>query len=645
MWRAGLDRNTRGSCLQLVTLDFETFYDTAYSIRNKDVSTSGYVRDKRFEVISCSIKLGSGETVCYFGMEAISEAFRNIDWADSTVLAHHTHFDGLILSHHFGIVPARYACTLSMARALHPKASRNSLAVVAEYYGEVNKLDMPEFKGIHLADLTEEQREQIETYNIRDVDSCYAVYQRMLHGFPESELDLIDITVRMFADPILRVDIPKAQKELEREQTAKAAAIDAAGVDIKVLSSSAKFAAALEAVGVVVPTKDNKPSPGKPVKKIPAVAKSDEAFQALLTHPDPRVVKLVEARLAAKSTLSESRAARMIAYGTDMNLPIYLNYAMAHTLRWSGGDKLNPQNFKQKKKAGGGLRSCILAPEGGVLVVVDAAQIEARVVAWLAGEDWVLDAFRGRRDIYSEFASPVYGRKITKEDEEERFVGKTCILGLGFGMGAPKLQNTLLTQSVNQGLNPVRLSDDMCDTLVTKYRKDCRKIVELWDIMNDQAIAAMYTGTPLEFKGIKFTSTQWRPDKLNTKRLGLAGLPNGLNLMYPELLAHHTKHGSNDKIHNASYLGNYGRTKIYGGYFTENVVQALARIIVGEVMRIIARKYRVVMMTHDEIVFVAPEAEGKAALAWAIELMSQPPWWAPDLPLFAEGGFDVAYIK
>ena len=92
----------------LITLDFETFYDKDYSLKNKDMSTSAYIRDPRFEAISCSIKKGKNKPFCYFGYEKIKKALQAIDWSKAVLLAHHTHFDGLILSLHFRL----YACGL-----------------------------------------------------------------------------------------------------------------------------------------------------------------------------------------------------------------------------------------------------------------------------------------------------------------------------------------------------------------------------------------------------------------------------------------------------------------------------------------------------------------------------------------------------
>lgn len=625
----------------LVTLDFETYWDKDYSLSK--MSTSEYVRDKRFEALSCSIKLGSYSPYCYFG----DEIWKGIDeikirGGDVILLAHHTQFDGLILTHHYKYTPARWADTLSMSRLLLPKYMKKDLGAVAKYYGVANKLDQPNFKGKHLKDLTDEDKKAIIAYNNGDVQSCYEIYEIVSKDFPPTELEIIDMTIRMFTEPVLKVDLKLARQELKLEQLRKETAITASGVDIAVLSSNPKFATEL-GKHVNVPMK---PSPSVKDKFIPAIAKADDELQALRTHPNVNVVNLVEGRLAAKSVIGETRAARLITAGSrGFSLPVYYNYAMAHTLRFSGGDKLNFQNFKQQARVGGALSSAIRAPKGFKMVRFDFSQIEARLTAWLAEEQWVLDAFFDLRDLYCEFASIAYGRPITKADIAERFVGKTCILGLGFGMGGLKLQSSLLQKSVDQGLPPVRLELETCYRLVTTYRAQCQKIVALWKFLNDRGLAAMMAGPggadkqPLEYKGVKFSKYK-------------CTLPNGLSLLYPELKGHvvgaHPMFASAqmyETVQDASYHAADGRSKIYGGLFLENIIQALARIIMTDVMLIIGRKYRIVMMTHDEVVFLVPNKKAKDALEWALELASAPPDWAPDLPLAAEGSYSDRYSK
>lgn len=653
---ADIEANSNLPCV--VALDFETYYDADYTLRK--LSTSEYIRDPRFEVISCAIRVDAGKTHVYFGKKDIKAALRMIDWKSCDLLAHHAQFDGLILTHHFGIIPQYWRCTMSMGRGLHPKTERNNLAALAVKYGCENKLEMPDFEGKHLKDLTPTERDAIWEYNTRDVDSMCQVYDHMIPSVPQKELDLIDCTMRMFTEPVLELDVPLAKKELKREIKEREAAIAKSGAlalaaeaqvamklkkgevltNKKLLGSPKAFPALLRHLGIEPATKISKYN-GKPTL---ALSKADEEFTDLLSHPDEKVVQLVRGRLASKSTIGETRAARLLRSGADgQRLPVYLNYCGAHTMRWSGGDKLNYQNFKKA----GQLQQAVLAPAGYKVVVLDSKTIEVRVLAWLAGEEWLLQAFREGLDPYCVFGTDVYGRLITKTDKLERFISKVCVLQLGFQSGGPKLQTSLVIESIKQGLVPVRLDLSVAYGLVNKYRNKNKKIVALWDFMHNDVIR--YIATPAteshnitrHYKGIEYRS----------EYVGLAG---NLGLHYPEARAHITRKapsqwGRNmdtvERVEDASYRSPNGRSKLYGGLMTENVVQYLARHVVAEQMLEIAKKYRIVMMKHDEIVYLAKDKEVKQAYEFGLKVMRTSPVWAPDLPVDAEGGYANNYSK
>lgn len=650
----------------LVSLDFETYYDKDYTLRK--LSTSEYVRDPRFEALSCAIKLDDGPTLVYLGHDDIQAALNQINWSKATLLCHHAHFDGLILSHHFGYVPNRYACTLSMGRALHPRTDRNDLHTLSVKYNVINKLEMPDVKGKHLADLDNYERQALVEYNATDVDAMYEIYLLMLPKMPSFEMDLIDVTVRMFANPVLELDTELAQSELKREIEERAEIIAKsgasvvaaeAGVTLKpkrkgepvteemLLASPKAFTAMLRYLGEEPPMKVSTYN-GKDTY---ALSKADEDFTALLEHDDERIVSLVAGRLAAKSTIGETRAARLLRAGSDgKRLPVYLLYCGAHTTRWSGGDKLNFQNLKKK----GQIRRAIKAPEGYSIVVIDSSQIEARVLAWLAGEEWLLKAFKDKADPYCQLASDIYNRVITKADKEERFVGKTATLGLGFQMGGPKFQKSVIAQSLNQLGRMLKIELKVCYEIVRTYRKKNANIEAFWDFMHNTIIADMGALPKDEVRHLDKKHISWGRDWM--------GLDGHLKLMYPNTKVKFDKvSGRKDdsglfgdskvddkqilKVEEASYQSLGSRSKLYGGLGTENLVQYLARIVVAMQMLKIAKRYRVVMMTHDEVAFLARSDEADEALKWGLEVMHTPPEWAPDLPVAAEGGHDTVYSK
>lgn len=637
-----------GKKYQIVTIDFETYYDKDYTLSGK-INISEYIRDDRFHAHGVGIKIGNGKTLWYTGKN-IPLALREIDWSKCAMLAHNTAFDGFICSHVYDIRPAVYLDTLSMARAAHGHHMRHDLDTIAKAHGLAGKVKrdaLADTKGKQ--QLTDKEERALGAYCVDDVDDTYKIFWKLFDHIPDKELQLIDITQKMFSDPVLRIDIPRVQKELEKEVGGKAAALLRSGASVEDLMSNEKFAELLRRVGANPPMKIS-PSTGKLTY---AFAKSDLEFQKLLLqNSNKQVVALAEARLKIKSTIGETRAARFLEAGKNgMCLPILLNYSGAHTHRWSGGNKMNLQNLKR----GGELRRSILAPKGHVIVVADSSQIEARVLAWLAGQTDVVEAFIAKRDLYSEFATLVFGYPVDRKkaatnehgqyidkngrvvedkkdahfpQEMEGFVGKVCVLGLGYGMGWKKFQHTLESGAMGMA---VKLSEQQCRAAVDLYRSRNYKIRQLWKTM-DGIIASMLTGTHGDFGPLTYGK-------------GYIQLPNGLFLQYYGLHGEAEVRHDDLVVNEATYLTRQGRSKIYGGLLTENVVQALARCIIADQMLEISKKYRICTMSHDEIVVVAPKKDAGRCLQEMIRIMSTPPEWAEGLPLAAEGGYDTSYSK
>lgn len=610
-----------GKRYQIVTVDFETYYDTTYTLSGK-LNTSEYIRDDRFQAHGVGIKIGNQKAKWYTGKN-IPLALKEIDWSKTAFLAHNAPFDGFILSQRYGHLPAFFLDTLSMARAAHSHHMRHDLDTVAKAHGLAGKVKrdaLADTKG--KAQLTDKELRALGAYCLDDDEDTYVIFWKLLPHIPDDELRLIDLTTRMFCDPVLRIDIPRVQAELEREVGGKVAALLRSGAGVESLMSNIKFEELLVAAGAIVPRKIS-PSTGAVV---PAFAKSDLNFQELLRHPNPKVVALAEARLKVKSTIGETRAVRFLEAGKDgMCLPVLLNYAGAHTHRWSGGNKLNLQNLKR----GGELRRSILAPKGHVIVVADSAQIEARVLAWLAQQMDIVNAFATKQDVYKLMAGIIYNKPAKDITDSERFIGKICVLGLGYGMGHVKLQQTLKQGTMGP---PVDISLEECQRIVNIYRGNNYAIKQLWKTM-DGVIANMMFGVTGELGPLSYGK-------------GYIQLPNGLFLQYYGL------HGDVDAVYDdlvvreATYLTRKGRSKLYGGLLTENVVQALARCIIAEqILAIHDAGYRVVTTTHDEIVAICPTKKADKCLADMLRIMSTPPEWAKGLPLAAEGGYDTSYSK
>jgi DNA polymerase I-like protein with 3'-5' exonuclease and polymerase domains len=618
--------------MQIITIDFETYYDPAYSLSK--ITTEEYIRDPQFEVIGVSVKVGTDDAQWFSGTKAATKKWLDqFDWDDAIALAHNAVFDMAILNWHFDIRPKRIADTLSMARALHGNETGVSLKALAEFYGIGEKgNEVLNALGKRRIDFTAYDLARYGEYCSNDCDLTLKLFECMAPKFPALEQRLVDLTIRMFSEPVMVLDKNILQDHIIRVQATKAELMSKLNYDKADLMSNPKLASLLEFHGVEVPMKVS-PATGKETY---AFAKSDEAFKALLEHDDPMVQAIVAARLGVKSTLEETRTERFINIADRGTLPIPLRYYAAHTGRWGGDDKVNMQNLPRKSP----LKKAMLAPEGYTFIDCDSSQIEARTLAWLAGQDDLVDFFDKNNaevaagvekadmqyDPYKIMASEIYGKPVRDINEHpERFVGKSTILGAGYAMGAPKFQAQLKTFGVN---TPA----EECKRIITVYRETYPKIPLLWQQGQD-AIQAMLAGAtaPLGKDGVVLVNA-----------LGIR-LPNGLYLKYPNLRRVMGDKGKPEFVYDQKRGRAIIPNRLYGGKLIENVCQALARIIIGEQMLMIARRYRVVMTVHDAVGVLAPIAEATEARAFVEACMRIRPKWAPTLPLNCESKIGASY--
>lgn len=601
----------------IVTLDFETFYSKDYSLTLKQYNTSSYVRDPQFKAQCVGITDGQQETVWY-GPEDIAKALKKHAVDKRPVAAHNMAFDGFILAEHYDVVPPFYYCTLSNGRALHGHAYSLKLDSIAQMYGLGVKTEgLLKTKG--LRDLPPDILEALGEYCANDTELCAGVLRMQLRAMPERELRLVDWTIRAFCDPVLYVNQTLAQQELLEQQAAINNKVELAGVSQEALMSDEKLADAYEALGVEIPLKIS-PSTGK---FVPAFSKQDKSFTDLLEHDDPMVVKLTEARLAVKSTIGVSRAKRFVEIG-DKTLPMSYNYCGAHTTRFSGGNKMNVQNLER----GGVLRKAITAPPDHVVVAVDSAQIEARLNAWLWDQSNVLTAFRDGKDVYKLQASQTYDKPIDDINKEERFVGKVQILGLGYGMGARKFVNVLELGLMGP---PMHVELEQGYRWVNAYRASNDKIQAGWSFLDKVLYQMAHHGNG-EYKCFGWETHNGDP---------CVWLPSGLPMVYKNLYAREDSRG----VQMLYQTGRNGKfSSIWGGGFDENWVQALARCVVTDQMLLVMDAgWRVVGMTHDEIIVVCHKSQAERCLDEMVQAMRFVPGYVKGAPLNAEGEYAPTY--
>ena len=612
--------------MNILTIDFETFYAKDFSLSK--LTTEEYIRDPRFEVIGVAVKCEGRELsssrakapLWFSGSKKqIAEFLHGFDWDNSIALAHNAMFDMAILNWHFDIRPRYIADTLAMARAIHSIEVGGSLAALSEYYNLGKKgTEVHNAIGKKRLDFTEEEMQAYGGYCVQDVELTYKLFNVLKKDFPNFELALIDLTIRMFSEPQLRLDLNVLNAHLEDVVNKKEQLLSKVNHDKKKLTSNPQFAELLREYGIEPPTKIS-PTTGKETY---AFAKSDEAFKKLQEHDDPEVQAIVVARLGVRSTIEETRTQRFIDIAGRGTLPIPLRYYAAHTGRWGGDDKINMQNLPR----GSQLKKAMRAPAGYKFVDCDLSQIEARTLAWLAEEDDLVEAFDRGDDVYKIMASAIYDKPEDEINKEERFVGKTTILGAGYGMGAVKFK----AQLKNFG---VELEQEECDRIIKVYRDTYPEIPKLWRkagkmldvVMGDQSSSFGRDGI-LEVEGKK----------------GIK-LPNGLYIKYPELRKETDEDGKTELLYKTRKGRTLIDTRIYGGKVIENVCQALARIVIGEQLLRVSQKYKVVMTVHDAIGCIVPEDEVEQGMRLVEKVMKIRPKWAPDLPLDCEGGFGDSY--
>lgn len=616
-------------------LDFETYYDDEYSLRK--MTPPEYVADPRFEALNCSFAFNDETPFVVEGPD-LPKFLAPLPWDQIRAISHNALFDMMVLSMQYKMKPARYGDTMCMARNwLMHMTGRISVDAISKFYGLPAKWDtLARTKGVTYAMLKANPVLHKETndYAVDDLIKCRTFWHKMLaDGFPEGELDVIDMVIRMAAQPKFVLDMEILSQHLHEVKQRKQDLLDRAGLENRDnLMQDAAFAAMLLFAGCTPPMKVSKTTG----KEMYAFAKTDKEFKDLLEHDNPDVQALVAARLGHKSTQEETRTQHFIDIGrVCSSFPIPLKYSGAHTHRFSGDWSLNGQNlsrFNKKVPGSGRLRTSLKAPKGKAVISVDASQIEARLNAVLSGETMLVEAFRRKEDVYSTFAERIYHHPVNKVDfPDERFVGKTGILSLGYGSSWPVFQ----AMCRNQG--GVELNAADASAVVGVYRGTYTKIVENWRFA-DQTILPILAGH-LAIGGAD--GFQWGP--VLVKKYEII-LPNGNRLRYRDMVREW-----DEKTNRMVWKFMRGTRPVwtYGAKIVENVVQAIAFVHIMEVAKRVAHmtQYQLLMahQVHDELIYVEDEKLAPQIVTLVVQEMSKSPWWMPDAPLAAEGGFGVSY--
>jgi DNA polymerase len=645
---------------RIVSIDFETRWDKRDYTLSK-LTTEEYIRDKRFKAFGACIHEYGGDTaIQWYRGDELPRILGTYDWSKTAALAHNAQFDVSILEWRYGIRPAFIFDTLSMARALRGVEVGNSLAKLASDFG------LPEKgRAVHstdgLAEIDKDMESELADYCKHDVYLCERIFERLVENYPKSELRLIDMTLKMYTRPVLQLDRTMLIEALTEEGKHREGLLAKLGVEESELASNPKFAALLWGLGVAPPRKVSKTTGQLTL----ALAKNDALFQALLNGENEDVATLCEARLKVKSTTERTRAQRFLDISQRGALPVPLSYYGAKSGRWTAakGSAINMQNLKR----GSFLRKAIMAPEGYQLLVGDLSQIEPRVLAWLSDYEELLNIFRSGQDAYAQFGAQMFGIPgMTKDSHPDlRQSAKSALLGCGYGLGWASFASQLLVGFL--GAPPVRYDKAFAKKLdvtseyierfigwednvkklqeiphtcterellvhcvaakkiIDIYRATAHPVVSFWDMCDRLLTKSLAGGEEVVYKCLTFRKNE-------------IVLPNGMSLLYPDL-----RQVTDKETKQKNWVYGEDETKLYAGKITNNVTQALARIVMTDGMLRTSKKYFVAGTVHDEQIVVVPDEEVADAKTWVLAQMTVEPKYMPGIPLAVEGGAHRRY--
>ena len=645
-----------------IVLDFETAWGRGVKLGFSCQTMEEYIRDPRFKAWGVSWKeLGGEAPAVWVTRKDLPELFKSIDWSTTAVMAQNAGFDVSIMEWHYNAHPAFIMDTLSMGRALRGVEVGNSLAKLAKDLGLPPKGDGLSPSENILDELPEDVESVLAEYCCHDTWLCEQIFFGLGGwGYPTKELKLIDMTLKMYTRPVLQLDQKMLIQALSEEGNMREALLQRLNIEESELASNPKFAQILTSLGVTPPTKISKTTG----KQTLALAKNDALFQALLNGANEDVALLCEARLKVKSTTERTRAQRFLDISQRGPLPVPLSYYGAQTGRWTAakGSAINMQNLKR----GSFLRKAIMAPDGYQLVVGDLSQIEPRVLAWLADYDDMLNIFRAGGDPYAAFGSQMFNIPgLTKDSHPDlRQSAKSALLGCGYGLGWASFASQLLTGFL--GAPPVRyerafskalnVNKDMAERflewsetevklrdiphtctyaelvhhaiaskrIIDIYRATASPVVSFWDMCSSLLVSALVNGKEHTHKCLTF-------------RKGEIELPNGMCLRYPDLREVKDEKGRSQWVYGPD------ATKLYAGKITNNVTQALARVVMTDGMLRVGKRYPVVGTVHDELIALVPDSEVEEAKTWVLAQMTMEPRYMPGIPLSADGGAHRRY--
>lgn len=617
--------------MSILYIDFET----VSQLKLKVTGTWAYICDPSTKVIMLSWAFDSQKPQTVLGGDFLPAEVVSHILAGGVVVATNAEFERAIFQEHYGFDNVEMRCTASMARylTLPPSLDGNAKALGFEGKLQAGKAKLRKhFKAKSIEEIPHEDLALIIQYCEQDVEATRAIHEAM-GELPARELAVWKLDQKINARGI-NVDVKLAQAAISIVDEAKAAFTS-------ILSdlTEGKVTAATQRQRILEWIQS------RGVEAEDLKANTVEQLLAGELEDDVREVLLCRQRGGGSATGKYSKVLHMEVNGLVRG---NLKYYGATTGRWSGAgfqaqnlprgnvddtDALADMFLRRDVSAivdvagnvfdgaKSAVRPLIRASEGSSLVIADYSSIEARVLAYLAGQHDLLDQFRSGEDIYCSFASKIFGKQITKADKRERMVGKVGILGLGYGMGALKFQATLLDWC------GMEVSLKFAQNVVDTYRGSYGRIKSFWYELENGAIDCM--------RGEKRDETPWT---LEGGRLTYT-LCSGRDISYQRPWLSAGKY-DNQALNYWKPLGpKMFRTNTYSGKLAENIVQATARDIMASAMlELDEAGYDILLTVHDEIIIESSDNNDLGLTLKTVEgIMSQQRDWHLGLPLAVEG--------
>jgi len=642
----------------VLMIDFENYFDKTYSLTK--MSTIEYITDKQFEFTGVGHAVSPNFHACF--SHDVTGAIKGLQTRYGANLERITcsfknaRYDATVLQEVFNIIPPYIVDVDDLARHYDSKM-RHNLAALCEHFKIGHKGDTMQFIGLHLKDMTPDVKEKLEEYCMNDIRKQCKLFDILMEylTWPELELPLARHTLGLYLEPKLQFDFSLADEVFPKMEAILDGIIEASGQTKKLLGSKIAIVPALQALlpeGEKVPMKMGKK------ELIPALAKDDEEMQELLGHKLDSVRKFCEARIAIKSWPTHvKRIKSMIrqAHASYGLLRVPLNYHGCHTGRPTGGEKINLLNLGGKGRTGQGthpliatVRRLLIAPPGKTLVICDSAQIECRLEMWMVGQSNLILGFENGDDIYSEFASGLFGCEVHNPTDDERAdpdlvdwvheldlmrgFGKDAILGCGYGMGADRFyQNCRKNPDLRPFFDDGTYDFRFVDKLIKTYRTTYTKVPKFWKLVEGYfKLVIRFPNEVIEYKILDQVLLTF----YNVNGTVCIKLPSGRVLYY--------RHASINRKGNIKWQ--WGT--LYGALLVENIVQSTARdLLMTWVLWCEDDGIPVVTHCYDEIVAIGKDDEAEDDLALMYEIMCTNPEWAEGMRLEAEGMLSKYYTK